>query len=52
MTPEVANLAAQFLQRVSLQPSEIDAFQTVMQALGEIVKAAQEHKVVLGDTDG
>jgi hypothetical protein len=50
MTPEVANLAAQFLQRVSLQPVEIDTFQTVMQSLQEIVQAPQEHKVVLEDS--
>ena len=52
MTPEVAQLAAQFLQRVSLQPNEIEAFQKVMQELGEDVQAPQEHKVVLEDPDG
>lgn len=38
MNAETATLAAQFLQRVTLQPAEIEAFQTVMQALGAIVK--------------
>jgi hypothetical protein len=52
MTPEVANMAAQFLQRVTLQPNEIEAFQTVMQCLGEEVQAGQKHKVVLEDADG
>lgn len=37
MTPEVANMAAQFLQRVTLSPNEIDAFQTVMRSLGEVI---------------
>jgi hypothetical protein len=51
MTPEVANAAAQLLQRVTLQPAEIEAFQAVMQALQAIVEAPQEHKVVLeGDS--
>ena len=52
MTPEVAQLAAQFLQRVSLQPSEIEVFQKVMQELGEDVQAAQKHKVALENPDG
>jgi hypothetical protein len=51
MNQEIAQLTAQFLQRVTLQPNEIEAFQTVMQALGEIVNAPQEHKVVLEDPD-
>ena len=38
MKPEIAQLAAQFLQRVTLKPDEIDAFRAVLEALGEIVK--------------
>ncbi len=38
MKPEIAQLAAQFLQRVTLKPEEIDAFRAVLEALGEIVK--------------
>ena len=46
MTPEVAQLTAQFLQRVSLQPSEIEAFQAVMAALGALVNPLEEQKEV------
>jgi hypothetical protein len=52
MTPEEATTAAQFLQRVTLQPSEIPAFQQIMQALQGEVEAAQKHTVVLEDSDG
>ena len=42
MTPEVANMIAQFMQRVQLQAAEIDAFQTCMQSLRAIVMEAQQ----------
>lgn len=38
MSPEVAQLAGQFLQRVTLQPAEIDAYQAVMQALEAVIR--------------
>jgi hypothetical protein len=41
MTPEVANMAAQFLQRITIQPAEIEAFQTVMQSLQEATRPPQ-----------
>ena len=42
MTPEIAQAAAQFLQRVTLSPSEIEAFETVMKALGEVVNPSSD----------
>ena len=35
MTPEVLNMMAQFMQRVTLKPEEIDAWQTCMKCLQE-----------------
>ena len=37
MTPEIARATAQFLHRVTLSPSEIEAFGAVMLALGEVI---------------
>jgi hypothetical protein len=51
MNQEIANLTLQFLGRVTLSPQEIDAFQTVAQALQDIIRAPQEHKVVLEDSN-
>jgi len=42
MTPEIAQATAQFLQRVTLSPSEIEAFGTVMKALGEVVNPSSD----------
>jgi hypothetical protein len=42
MTPEIAQATAQFLQRVTLSPSEIEAFGAVMQALGAIVTPSSD----------
>ena len=42
MTPEIAQAAAQFLQRVTLSPSEIEAFGAVMQALGAVVTPSSD----------
>jgi len=38
ITPEIARATAQFLQRVTLNPAEIEAFQAVMGALQEAVE--------------
>lgn len=35
MTPEIINMIAQFMSRVNLQATEIDAYQTCMKTLGE-----------------
>jgi hypothetical protein len=37
MNKETAQVTAQFLQRITLQPSEIEAYTTVMKALQAIV---------------
>jgi hypothetical protein len=56
ITPEIAQVMAQFLQRVTLQPSEIEAFQAVMQVLKESVgsapvpEAEEESAPALGDS--
>ena len=42
MTPEIAQAVAQFLQRVTLSPSEIETFETVMKALGEVVNPSSD----------
>jgi hypothetical protein len=42
MTPEIAQAIAQFLQRVTLSPSEIEAFGAVMKALGEVVNPSSD----------
>jgi hypothetical protein len=42
MTPEIAQATAQFLQRVTLSPSEIEAFAAVMKELGEIVSPSSD----------
>jgi hypothetical protein len=42
MNPEIAQLTAQFLQRVTLQPSEIEAYQAIMQALKAVIEAAPD----------
>lgn len=45
MTPEIAQAAAQLLQRVTLNPSEIEAFQAVMGALQEAVEPSSSPTV-------
>ena len=35
MTPEIINMVAQFMNRVELKATEIDAFQTCMAELGK-----------------
>lgn len=42
MTPQVAQAAAQFLQRVTLSPPEIEAFGVVMQALEAIAEPSSD----------
>ena len=42
MTPEIINMIAQFMQRVSLQGSEVDAYTTCMQELGKALELAQQ----------
>jgi hypothetical protein len=37
MNKETAQIAGQFLQRITLQPSEIEAYTTVMKALQTIM---------------
>tara|TARA_R110001632_G_scaffold57459_2_gene140420 strand:+ start:2394 stop:2561 length:168 start_codon:yes stop_codon:yes gene_type:complete len=45
MTPEIAQATAQFLQRVTLSPSEIEAFGAVMQALSAVVMPSSDPTV-------
>ena len=42
MDKETAKLALQFLQRISLQPPEIQSFFTVSQALQQIIRPKVE----------
>jgi hypothetical protein len=49
MNKEVAQLTAQFMQRVTLQPSEIEAFNAVMQSLKEMIEPSE---VSEAPTDG
>ena len=41
MNPQDAQIALQFLQRVNLQPAEIQAFQQCCGSLQAVVQAAQ-----------
>jgi len=50
ITPEIAQVAAQFLQRVTLQPTEIEAFMAVMAALKESIAEQEESAPPLGDS--
>ena len=45
ITPEIAQAAAQFLQRVTLNHAEIAAFQVVMGALQEAVEPSSSPTV-------
>lgn len=51
MTPEVAQAAAQFLQRVTLSPSEIEVFGAVMKALGEVVNPSSDPTVLADQSE-
>ena len=42
MTPEIINMIAQFMSRVELKATEIDAYQTCMQCLNEEFQRLQE----------
>jgi hypothetical protein len=42
MNQEIAQLALKFLERITLQPAEIDAFTTVYKALQEYKDPAPE----------
>ena len=42
MTQQEANIALQFLQRVTLQPAEIDAYQAACRALQAVIQEQQE----------
>ncbi len=42
MSPEIINMLAQFMSRVELKASEIDAYQTCMQELQRAFEGAQE----------
>ena len=42
MTPEIIQMIAQFMQRVTLQGSEVDAYQTCMTVLGQELQKQQE----------
>ncbi len=44
MTPEIIQMIAQFMQRVTLQGSEVDAYQTCMQELGQELQAQQQEE--------
>ena len=44
MTPQVANVAIQFLSRVNLNAEEIPAFMAVKQSLEEIASQPEEGK--------
>ena len=42
MTPEIIQMIAQFMSRVNLQATEIDAYQTCMTVLGQELQRLQE----------
>ena len=42
MTPEIIQMIAQFMQRVTLQGSEVDAYQTCMTVLGQELQKQQQ----------
>jgi hypothetical protein len=42
MTPEIANIIRQFLQRVELKGAEVDAYVTVQQELLKIIQQPQQ----------
>jgi hypothetical protein len=42
LTPEVMNMIAQFMSRVELKATEIDAYQTCMQCLQEEFQKASQ----------
>ncbi len=44
MTPELANIALQFLARVDLKGSEAQAMSAVQQSLKNLVKNEEPHK--------
>jgi len=51
MTPEIAQATAQFLQRVTLSPSEIQTFEVVIQTLREVVEPSSDPTVLADQSE-